>query len=352
MLQFEKLWNIIHNIHNFYQQHEGEDIIMPNVNIEVLGLIVAFAAMIASVVMSILALYKSNQAIREKRRPEFDVAGLAIDYSKLEVYTGTTSVIPESKRKDYAMLRNELEKTDYKELTKKKNSESNMAFHYKNDKHWLINFIPKKGSRRTRQNLIDESIVIGFNALEVDLDFSKKTIREIELIQAYTVGTDHEVISSKTRLNAKFLLNQEQTNNGKLTIPFTYVSLSNHPKAKLLERKILLLDKYNAEDLATATETSETLTEESSRIDILTDENPIRWLGFVETGYVLRLTTTSNYSFDYSFVITVKDKKCNVHPISSDSKFFQQMAKSAKRRIGKRGCIVQRRFPRWMFWRR
>ena len=275
--------------------------------------------MVASLAISIIALFKSNQAIREKRRPRFDVVGLAVDRFKLEAFIGTESEISKEKvTKEFRLLKEKLSNHDYNELLSPKNFERNFIFPYEKENHWIINFIPRK----TKPNVIDESVVIGFNALEVELEFDKRAIREIELIYGFTLIDAQSVIPHSTRLSVKLPLKKEQTEKGKLTIPFAYVSLGDHKKHQLLERKLLSQG------------------EKANRIDVLTSEIPMKWLGFKETGYVFRLTTISNDTFDYSVIISSKTKDCYLHPISNGSKLFRERVKKAKTKWWKR--IVQK----------
>jgi len=281
--------------------------------------------MVASLVISVIALVKSNKAILEKRRPWLDVVGVAVDRSKLEVFIGTESEMPKDKiTKEFRVLKEKLSEQDCKELLSNKNFERNFIFSYEKENHWVINFIPRK----TKPHVIDESIVIGFNALEVELEFEKRVIREIELIYGFTLIDAQNVIPSSTRLSVNFQLKKEQTENGKLTIPFAYASLGDHKKTQLLERKLLSPG------------------ENPNRINVLTCETPMKWLGFKETGYVLRLTTINNDIFDYSVIISSKVRECYLHPISNNSKLFRERVKKAKLRPWKR--IVQKS-SKWRF---
>jgi len=294
-------------------------------SIEIWGLlIIPLIAMITSLTISIIALLKSNQAIREKERPMFDIFGLSVDFSKLEVFAGTNTGLS-GQVKTLAEFRN---LSNYKEIINRKNFENNFTFSYNDEIHWIVNLIRKK----TKPNLIEESVVIGFNALQVELTFEKQKIRDIELIYGFTLIDAQNEIPSTTRHSTKFSLNSEQCRSGKLTIPFTYASLANHKKKELLD--ISLQHKEN----------------KAPNIDVLTSENPMMWLGFKETGYVFRLTTTSNVTFDYSVIITVGSKKCYIHPISANSNLFLERAKIAKKLTGKN--VIQKRPNKWQFWRR
>jgi len=272
-------------------------------------------AMVAPLVVSIIALNKSNQAIREKRRPKLDVTAVVVDKTKLKVYAGTHSDMLSDKVNPVSSL----DKKVYNELTDESNFGANKIFSYNEEKHLLINLIPKDATKED----IEKYVVIGFSALEVELEYEKNTIGSIELANGYTLISRKEAIPPETRLGVNFLLNKEESSNGKLIIPVIYLSLKDNHKAKLLDRVLL-----------------ETNTE-NQRVDMLTVKNPLMWLGFEETGYLLRVSTISNDTFDYSFIMTVDPNKFYMHPIFYEDKFFRKRANEAAKGTGKKNIIQE-----------
>jgi len=312
---------------------------MDNFSIQVVGLLVIpTIAIVASLIMSIISFLRSNEVIREKHRPSFDIVGLRIDRTKLEIFAGVNAEILDKEKTTNLEELKKLPNNDYKKLMSYKNFENNIDFSYKQEKHWVINFISRKTKKRifkrkTKLRDIEDSVLIGFNALIVDFEFDKKIIRDIELILGFTLTFTRDRIPSSTRINANFKLSKEQCNSGKMTLPVSYIcstgGVENNKKAQLLERKLT----NSGED----------------KINLLDYEDPIPWLGFKETGYLMRVTTTSNDTFDYSVIITVEEKRCYIHPISDNSKLFFERAKDAKKETGKR--VIQKS-SKWRAWQK
>lgn len=298
---------------------------MEIITVEILGLlIIPIVAIIASLTMSIIALVKSNQTTIERHRPTFDIVGLSIDRSKLEVFIGAEISVSASETKPLEEIKKSNERF-FSDLTSPDKFMSNINFTYGNTEHWMINLIPKK----TKPKTIDDNAVIGFNALEIEFEFSKNSIKKMEIMNGFTIFNSQEVVSSRISHRAKFKLSNNQRKSGKLTIPITYVSLEIHEKVSLLTDK---LNNIN----------------DGARLNILDSDNPKSWLGFDKTGYLVKLTTIENYPFYYSMIINPGKKNGIIEPISNGSVSFLEGAKAAKVASGEKKVIQ----GEWLFWRK
>ena len=287
-------------------------------DVQIGGFIVAISAVIVPIMIAII-----QHSISKNEKIDPKVTDIIVDFSKFQVFHESGVRFSSSKAKNINSIKYNLK--NYSELVNPKNFSQNIIFNYEQENHNLINLIEEN----TKEDIINTSLVVAFNALRGELRFCKNVVSEIALENGYTVnGTTY--VSNNMELNVRYVLTNEECENGKITLPFSYVFIKGHPVNTLIN------------ELLSRQENKKYKSEQESVLKT-NDEN---LLGFDESGYILKITTcNSNRPIYYSFVISIKEGKINLYPIRRGKHFFYKSAKAKEKKLGKK--IVQKPTPFW-----